>query len=276
MNNLYEENNLQFLCDIINDLEKNNLTESYLEEIIKNLMKIVNIENLIDYRIREKGNITASFEPQYKFIRMSVNRLNNFMDANQNDFKEYIIENDYNKLRGYFLLFALTHEIEHSRQYLMGEKIITAPNEMLSSVYKDIMGLFTNKNYILPRPIKEIRTFISLILYKRKQNFYVLERNANVESLDIVRKSALYNEDEEISILFNSMKYEFLKCGYESTTEGVIEETYRELLMYDKYKRICKEIEISEEDRVRYGFNIDENTRTKLLQLKKSGEFINF
>ena len=62
------------------------------------------------------------------------------------------------------------------------------------------------------------------------------------------------------------MKNTYLKCGYINSSIGSIEETYRKILMYSKYKKFFNEINLCEEEKVRYGFSISEETRKKLIK----------
>ena len=39
------------------------------------------------------------------------------------------------------------------------------------------------KDYIIPRPVKQVRRAISVVTYKMKENEYLLERNAQFDSL---------------------------------------------------------------------------------------------
>ena len=56
-----------------------------------------------------------------------------------------------------------------------------------------------------------------------------------------------------------------MKLGYINSNIGSIEETYRKTLMYRKYKKIYEDLEISDDERIRFGFNISDETRNKLL-----------
>ena len=265
-NIIKSEDTLVILNDIIDYISKNEITKDYLEKVLSLLLPKENDTLLIDYNVIENGFKTAMFVPKDKSIFLFVNNINIWLDKNINDFKNDIKTTDINSLRPYFFLLIITHEIEHSYQYLMGNGLVDAPNDILKDAYKGLNDLLEPNNYIIPRPIKQTRKILSLFLYRMKQNFYLLERNANIESMDLVSKCALSNNRDDIYQLFNDMKNTYMKCGYTNSTMGSIEETYRQLLMYDKYKKFYEKIEMSEEDRVRYGFNITEETREKILK----------
>ena len=101
---------------------------------------------------------------------------------------------------------------------------------------------------------------------KTKENGLVLERNANIESTDLICRCAFYNEREDIYNLFIDMRNLFRTQGYIKSTKGSIEETFEEIFMHDKYKKIRQEIDLDEIDRLRYGLNISEETRKRILR----------
>ena len=72
---------------------------------------------------------------------------------------------------------VLTHEVEHSYQYLIGKEVVPASCKMLQQGYKCLSELLVPKDYILPRPIKQVRRVISVISYKRRENEFLLETN---------------------------------------------------------------------------------------------------
>lgn len=250
--------------DIVNYLQHNELTKTYLEEIMKYLIPSDDGKELIRYSIKEKGAGRAMFVPSEKSINMAINSVNNWLDRQVNDFRDKNI--DDNVLRSYMFLFGLTHEISHAYQYLMGEDKIDFDNTVLKNAYKGIFDLMIKKDYILPRPISETRRNISLILYKRRQYFYLVERNANIESTEIVRNTAFDNNRDDVYKLFDDMVNTFLLIGYTDSGIGSIEETYKKILMHGKYNKFYHDMDISVQDRVRYGFAIDDDTRKKVLK----------
>lgn len=159
----------------------------------------------------------------------------------------------------------ITHEIEHSYQYLMAKGKVNAPCQMIQSGYQGIFALFNRNSSIIPRPIKETRELISYLLYKKNENLYILERNANLEATDLLCQLALFTGRDDIYKIFNEMKNTFMSVGYTDDNQGNLKETYQKILMYDKYKKFYQENNMSEEDKIRYGLNISEQTRARIL-----------
>jgi len=265
-NIIKKSNDLIVLNDIITYVNKNKLSKSYLEEVIKLLIPNNNGKYLINYNIKEQGGVTAIFSPKFRCITASLNKIENWLELNIKDLAEFYKINNDDTLRSFLFLFIITHEIEHSYQYLIGENIIDSPSKIIQCGYKGIFDLLKSNKYIIPRPIKETRRIISLVLYKLKENFFILERNANIESTDLLSQLALYMDREDIFKMFESMRNSLLTIGYIENSMGSLAETYKKLFMYDKYKKFYEEVNMTEEDKVRYGLSISEQTRQKILK----------
>lgn len=169
-------------------------------------------------------------------------------------------------MKCFLFLFVITHEIEHSYQYLMGQNLISSPSKTIQRGYKGIFDLFLPDNSIIPRPIKQTRNTIALFLYKRKENFFILERNANIECTDLLCQLSNYMERIDIFEMFNSMKNSYMCMGYGKSSKGNLEETYKEILLYDRYQKFHEEV--TEEEKIRYGLNISEQAREKILKIQ--------
>lgn len=267
-NILKTKNDLIILSDIINYINKNELSKSYLEEILKLLIPNNNRNYLINYNVKDKGTATAIFVPQSRCIKISLDKINKWLNSNEKDLIEFYKINDGNTLKSFLFLFMITHEIEHSYQYLIGEKIINTPNKMIQRGYKGIFDLLLPDNHIIPKPINETRNKIALFLYKIRQNFFILERNANIECTDLLCQLTLYMEREDIFQVFNNIRNSVMQIGYKENSMGSLDETYKKILLYDRYKKFYEEVNMIEEEKVRYGLNISEQTRQKVLRIK--------
>lgn len=265
---LKSQNDLLIFSDIINQVSKDKLNKEYLEEILKLLIPNNNGKPLIDYNISERNFSTAIFIPRSKRILLSLEKILKWLEANTKDIADLYKINDTDMLKSFLFLFVITHEIEHSYQYLIGEGLIPSPSKTIQCGYKGIFDLLVPDNYIIPRPIKQTRKTIATILYKLHQNSYVLERNANVESTDLLCQLAEFMEREDLFKVFDSMKREFICLGYYDSPIGCLEETYKKLLLHDKYKKFFEEINIPEDEKIRYGLGISDETRQKILRKK--------
>ncbi len=265
-NILKSQDDLIVFSDIIKYANKNELSKDFLEELLQLLIPQSNGENLIDYKVKARGRDTAKFSPRFHEIGISLSALNQWLENNVKDFAELYDIKDMNTLKSFLCLFVISHEVEHSYQYLMGEGIIEAPSKIIQSGYKELVDLFLPDTYIIPRPIKEVRQSISLLLYKMKQNFYILERNANIEASDLLSQVATYMEREDMLEMFNQMKSLFMRIGYTENPNGSLEETYKKILLYDRYRKFLEETNMSEKEKARFGLKITEQTRQKVLK----------
>ena len=267
-NIIKNKDGLILLKDIITYTQGHELTVDYLENVLVNLLPYDNNKPLVGHYIREKGSITAMFTPDSNIIILSINKINEWLDKQTEDFiGQYNISNK-NEFKSYMFLFMLTHEIEHAYQFLIGKEIVSSPNDVLKNAYQGLFDLMIKKDYIVPRPITIFKRLISKILYSTNENLYLLERNANILSMELVGNCALYDGNEQIYKIFDNMMRTYLICGYTDNNVGSIEETYRGIYMYNKYRKFYHDIDINDKDKVRYGFKIDDETRNKVLKLK--------
>jgi hypothetical protein len=135
--------------------------------------------------------------------------------------------------------------------------------------YKGIFDLFEKKESFIPRPFKESRRVLSLFLYKMRENEFVLERNANVESLDLVCRLSSLLSDQKSYSAFSDMLYTFVKCGYTENVVGSMVNTYNSILLGDRISKFDDFGDLTFEQRVRYGLSISSLEREKVLSLGK-------
>lgn len=265
-NIITKKEELLFLSDTIKYLNNHEISKHYLEEILKQLLPKINGETLIRENISENGITTAVFSPRTESIKISINKINEWLKSNSKDLSEMYKIDDINTLKSFLFLFMITHEIEHSYQYLISQGTIKSPCEIIKQGYTGIFDLMSPNKNIIPRPIKETRRTLSVFLYKLKENFYILERNANIESADLLIKLATFMEREDMINLFKDIHDTCIKIGYTENSKGSLDETYRKILLYDRYKKFFEETNLKEEDKIRLGLNISEETRQKILK----------
>lgn len=265
-NIIKEKKDLLLLRDIINTFNKNELSKEYIEEILKLLIPNKNGNKLIDYNVKAKGQTSAIFSPKSVSINISIDKINEWLQLNSKDLSEMYKIDSLNTLKSFLFLFVITHEIEHSYQYLISRKLIESPSKIITQGYKGIFDILLPENHIIPRPIKETRRTLSILLYKSKENFFILERNANIESTDLLIQLATYIERENMISLFRDIHDTCVKIGYTENTRGSLEETYRKILLYDRYKKFYEETNLTEQEKVRLGLPIKEETREKILK----------
>lgn len=265
-NIIKNDDDLDYVIKFINNVYINGLEKKSLEELINYLIPKSNGKNLISYKLTEQNTLTALFEPLTKTIEISFDRLNNWLKNNIKDFEKHYQIGDTRMFYAYLALFVITHELEHSYQYLLAYGFIKG-NKTMSLYYKYLENLFQKDKSLFPNTIKRYKKVVSLLLYKAQENQYILERNANIEALDLLCQCAIKMNRQDMFAIFNGMRNLFLKQGYYDSNKGNIEETYRNILMYKKYRKVKVDQSLDEDEKVRYGLPISEETRSKILKL---------
>lgn len=220
-------------------------------------------------RLKDNGQ-AAAFSPNYNGITVS---LENYKE-NAEGFAEVICKNgrinNSARLVSYLELFSLVHEVKHVRQKLIAKGIEQTPYQGVNIAYKEIFDVITKKDFIIPRPITQIRKAISEVIYYTHAYDFVLERNADIEALrDVIWISESLGDEEEKKGL------ELFMClsesvGYLNNGNGSIQETFKKMHMMDKYKRLPFDCEISLDERIRYGLPISDDVQISLIkQLKQ-------
>lgn len=264
------ESDREYLSNLVFDIVDNGFDKEKVEDILSNIIpKDVNDKILINYNVRETGGATAIFIPRYKVIQVSIDKINSWLDNNIQDLTEMYSIKDREILKSYLVLMILTHEVEHSYQYLIGKGIIDTPCKMLQQGYRTLTELMVPKDYIIPRPVTQIRRVISVIKYKSRENEFLLERNAQYDSLSLLASVAGTNGHDDIMGMFISMKNIFAKAGYIRNADGTLVNTFKDICMGDKLKRFDEDYEkLDMMERFRLGLPIDEKTRKRVLAIK--------
>ena len=259
-----------YLKNIIFELNDSFVSKEVVEKILYNLLPRDNDGKLIiNFLVREKGSVTAIFYPRYETIEVSINKLNNWLNINSNELAEYFNVTDVELLRKYLVLMVIIHEIEHSYQYLIGIGKIEAPCKMLQQGYKALFDLLLPKEYIIPRPVKQVRRMVSLIAYKKNENMYLLERNAQYDSLGLVADIATSNNHNDIFGVFNGMKNSWAIIGYAENSFGTLINTFENIYMKDKISGFEQDFDdFCMNDRFRLGLPVDEHTHERILALR--------
>lgn len=260
------EENILYFKKFIDDYCTNGLDVKKIEELLYYFQPL-DFENnkLVDIIINEKGKEVPLFDYKESNIVINVVGLVNYLKTLRNGFEYLYGEKNLQRCSGYLILLGIIHELEHSYQFYMGENKVESPCKLVSEGYKIIMNYFSfstvnNANF---------RWLISVIRYIKRAGFSVLERNANIEALYALIEVARYCEDDDILDFITKIKNGYLSVGYYKNIKGSMEETINILKLQDLFAQCDHNIDLSMKDRVRYGLQIDEETRKKILALDK-------
>lgn len=270
MSHIVKDNtDLDVLKYFYENLDLNDLSESFFCDVFSELIPRCENGLLVNYNVDKKGYYPAIYFPNNNYVCLGMDSLLVWIRNNSKNIREQYHVSDVESFNKFLAFFAITHEIEHSFQYLMALDKIESPCILVRDGYRGIIDLLKKDDYIIPRPVKRIRKVVSSLLYKINENKCVLERNANIESLDLLCKLSAYLENDESFKVFDDMKNDFLKLGYIDDTCGNMIETYQKILMSDKFSDIDVCDILTFDDRIRYGLKIDEEERKKVLSLGK-------
>ena len=264
MPNYYEKRDL--LNQFIKEVTATNISYENVMYLLKELIpKDENGELTIIPNVYKHGFITAGFQPKFVTFGFNISNMNNWLDIIIKEVEKYLEMKDTRKLRSYFALFILLHELNHGEQYLISTGAVPSPCPFVTVAYQNLIDLFAPKPTWLPHPIKETRRMISFPLYQLKHDNYLLERNANLEAASTLSLLAFSNGDKKIEKVFTAIKNASEALGYQDSTEGSIIETHRKILMLDGLKNIEQPTDMVMSERIRYGLEINEVNREQIL-----------
>lgn len=258
-NIIKKHDDLLMIVDDIKYIENHDITKSFVEELLKQMIPSNKGKPLIKYIVikNKTSNDMVAFNPKTKTIEVNLNKLNQWVNACTNQLiSDYNLSySDTKLLQSYSLVHIIAHEIEHSYQYLIAQKKVDIPNEIISNAYKGLFDLITKS-----------KDYVKRGMYTFYHDELLIERNAQIESFDLILKCAKNEDRQDLYNAYSKIIYEWIKLGYRNSNEGSISQTYRVLDMYDKYLNFYHELPISESEKIRYGFPISSDTYQKKIK----------
>lgn len=246
------EDTYYMLSDAIYDVEKFGISASLIMYLMDELMPK---QYMIDYHViaSKYGEGETSFNLRKKVIEIYSGKVKGWVNCCVSDIMYKYGISDIKLLRGYHLIQILTHEIEHAYQYLFGAGIINPPYDAIGTAYGDIYNML-DIGYDNNKIEKYFENF----------RWLLLERNAQIESTDLILKLAYFNNRQDIYDAYSDLVADWTVLGYRDSCEGSILETYR--LLGLNTSKLNMDINASEEEKVRYGFPILDETRVEVLR----------
>ncbi len=248
----------------INTIEKEGVNVSLIEEIIINMLNINDLNEFVHYNVMndDKNPYSLEFVPKKKIINVSMQHIYYLLNMHSYVFKKEFNVKNIDRLKGYIVLQLLSHEVEHACQYSMGKKIMSCSNSVIAKSYKNLFDVIINYN-------KSNRNMSIVDKYLEKSDYLLIERNANIESYDLVIKCASLDEKKDIADAYKDILKSWIILGYKDNSKGSIYETYKLIGMMREYYRFNHIVFMNDEERIRYGFPILEKDRKKVLNYYK-------
>ncbi len=267
MSNIIKTENLNNLHLHLENLRNKGINESSIGDFLDDyIIRDGNGKALVSYSI----DLTKSFKPNYDIDDNSVNfsddgfitSVAKYYKQFTKDFSSYSVSDDF---KNYLAIFILSHELEHAYQACIKKCLIVSPSIMLESCYK---MCFNPKSEIANYSLKEkLRYIIGKSLYKLFRGQLALERNANLESADLIYKLASLESNENMLKLIEELRMFQAFFGYNHNGPGVLVNTAKILLQFDKLKGFEEADIFSFEEKVRYGLPINEDELYQLVQV---------
>lgn len=269
MSNIINTENLEPLYLHLEYLRNKGIDKTFISNFLDDfIIKDVNGKALASYSL----DLTGSFKPRYNSDANSVNvSYDGFIRAIEKYYNQFVkLFNSYpdasEVFKDYLAIFILSHELEHTYQACIRNDLIVSPSIMLESCYK---MFFDRKCEILDYSLKEkLRYVIRAIMYARNdRGNFALERNANLESFDLIYKLASLDSNEDLIKLIEELRMSQALIGYSSNEQGVLVETAKRVLQFDKLRGFEEVDILSFEEKVRYGLPINEDELYDLFQV---------
>ncbi len=268
MSNIIKAENLKTLYSHIEYLRNKGIDKTFIANFFDDIIiKDENGKSLVSYSL----DLTKNFIPNYDIIDNSINiSYDGFimvMEKCYNQFAE--IFNSYSNVtddfKNYLAIFILSHELEYAYQVGIKNGLIVSPSIMLESCYKMVYNLKIEfSNYSLKN---KLRNIIPLIKYEKAQGHLALERNANLESFNLLYKIASLESNEDLLKLIEELRMFQALTGYNSNGPGVLVNTAKTILQLNKLKGFEEVDTLSFEEKVRYGLPISEDELYRLVQI---------
>ena len=218
---------------------------------------------LIDYNRSNDAICGFEFDYGYNTIFISNEKFNENVYEIMSKIDSKICE--YDKLNNivYLYLYLIGYELEIGVQSLIANNKFSVSSPLISQAYHEIYD-FLNDN-CSNNLFKLIRKIVLLNRYWKNEEYYLLERNAVIESLDLIEKFALFENDQFMYDIFHEVKNNKSIIGYDSRFSCPLEETYNAIGMGSKYKKMNLGNNLSDDDKIRYGLPISSELRKLVL-----------
>lgn len=268
MSNITKTEDLKNLYLHLEHLKIKGVDKSFIGDFLDDyIIRDANGKNLISYSL----DLTKRFKPYYSIDDNSVNiSYDGFITSVSQYYRQFLkIFNLYpnvsDDLKNYLAIFILSHELEHAYQGCIKNGLVVSPSIMLESCYK---MCFNPKSEIANYSLKEkLRYIIRDYIYEIFRGQLALERNANVESADLIYKLASLESNEDLIKLIEELRMFQAFIGYNFNGPGVLVNTAKITFQYDKLKGFEEKDIFSFEEKIRYGLPITEDELYRLTQV---------
>ena len=235
------------------------MSESLLRDLLDTfILKDDNGKLLSQYNIELEKSYIPGYDIFNNTIQISYPGFLEYVNKYYEDFLTWDsrlkISND---LKNYVYLFIILHELEHSYQNYVRLGLVPSPAKAVESLYKIVFdGMILSAGFeknLDESIIEKVKRELGIKLFNIKFGYFAMERNANVETTDALRKLAALEDDKDIQVLFLEMWAQQAMMGYYFGGKGSIIQTAKILLQYDKLCGLDEIDNLSYQDKLRFG-----------------------
>lgn len=267
MSNIIKTENLKSLYSHLEYLRNKGIDKEFIANFLDEfIIRDANGKPLVPYSI----DLTKNFTPNYNIDKNSVNiSYDGFITAIAKYYNQFLkifdsYPNVSDDFKNYLAIFILSHELEHVYQVCIRNNLIVSPSVMLESCYK---MFFDTKKEVSTYSMKEkLRYVIRKIMYQIPRGYLAIERNANLESTDLIYKLASLESNEDLTKLIEELRMSQALTGYNFNGPGVLVNTAKIILQFDRLKGFEETETLSFEEKVRYGLPLAEDEFYRLIQ----------
>lgn len=262
MSHIEEVKGIKRVSEYLDLIRSKGYSKESIEYILEEL-KPFHKDYPINIEITDKG-YPAYFNAYRNVVHISEESLKNYVDKLVEGIIQLYpkLQKQKEELFAYTSLFVLCHEIEHTYQFMFGERYLEPPYEVVGDAYKKLIEIKEEKMSLL-----QFRILLSRYKSQKDKAHFVLERNANVEAYDLLLKLSKYESNSEMERLMYNQLMGYQTCGYASLRfNGAFDQSFRATWRKRKFDELDFSEEISTEDRIRYALPISDDERLVLLR----------
>lgn len=262
MSHIEEKHGIESVSGYLDIIRSHGYSKEVIETILCDLTPYSH-DYPIDIEITPDG-YPAFFNAYYNKIHISEGPLKDYINGLVSEIIKLYpeLEKQREELFAYTTFFTLCHEIEHTYQYMFGQKYIEPPYQIVSDAYRKMIELKEEKMSLL-----KFKILLSRYKFQKNKAHFVLERNANVEAYDLLLKLSRYESNPELEKLMYNQWMGYSACGYASLKfNGPFEESFRSTWRKGKFRELDFSEDIPVSERIRYGLPIEDTDRIALLK----------
>lgn len=137
----------------------------------------------------KKYNFVDEFNCLKNSLELSINRMINWINKGDKKISESLKIKDINLFGNYLKLFIISRKIEYGYQYLMSKWLIDVTCEIVADGVKIRRDMTIPKRVNYLENVKQFKRILFSILFNINHGIYVIERNTNFETMNLLTNS---------------------------------------------------------------------------------------